>query len=158
MPLILPMHYYGQAVTQAVTDDRVLQELSSSYRFRVEVPASLRRRAYSADVIAAMIHEDESIAKLCHPIITLTGSSVVSLRLSRIVLRPEMISHLNEIASSPRNNPRKERLIFDCLKLHKSVNRVVFVNEDRRDCRFENLREITLDTPLDLTPGLFNLE
>lgn len=158
MPLILPVHYYGQAVTQAVVDDKVAQELGSDIRFRVEVPASLRRKAYSADVIAAMIHEDESIAKLCHPIITLTGSSVVSLRLSRIVLRPEMLGILLELFSIPRNNPRKERLIFDCLRLHKSVNRVVFVNKDRRDCRFENLREITVDTPLDLTPGRFDLE
>lgn len=158
MPLTLPIHYYGQAVTQAVVDDRILQELDKSYRFRVEVPASLRRKAYSADVIAAMIHEDESIAKLCHPIITLTGNSVVNIRLSRIVLRSELLTNLNELAASPRNDPRKERLIFDCLRLHKSVNRVVFVNDDRRDCRLDNLREITVDSPLDLSPGRFDLE
>lgn len=158
MSRTIPVHYYGQAVTQAVVDDSLVQELDASYRFRVEVPASLRRKGFSADVIAAMIHEDETIAKLCHPVITLTGSSVINIRLSRIVLRSELVAHLNEIVATPRNNPRKERLIFDCLKLTKSVNRVVFVNSDRRDCRIENLREITVDSPLDLTEGRFDLE
>lgn len=155
----IPVHYFGQAVTTAVVDGTLVQELDPRWKFRVEVPVTLRRRGYPADVIAAMIHEDESTAKLCHPIITITGVGVVTIRLSRIVLRPAMIEYLNQIIAYPRSNPRKETLIFECMRLCKQINRVVFCNQDRRDCQLANLREITSDLPLDDNlPNLFEME
>ena len=154
MTFPLPLHYFSVQIGEALLDSD--PKLDPFWKWRCEIPHSLRIRRYTNDILVAMLREDEIVRNKCHPILTLTQSSVpITIRLSRVALRmPEMVELLNQICIHRQTNPRKERLIYDLVKIHRSVHRIVFLNNNRTDCRLENLRELSVELPSDDEPGL----
>lgn len=146
-PFTIPLHYYRVQVGDATVDKDI--GLVPYWQWRVEIPASIRARRFTADVLVAMLREDASTLQRCHPILTLSGLVPFAVRLSRVILRPTVIPLLNDLAKYPRTNPRKEMLTYEVTKLCRSVHRVINLNGNTIDCRRENLRELSVEFPRD---------
>ena len=133
----LQLYYVGVHVGAALVDDE-LDGLSLSMTWRVEPPKTLRKSTKGRrDVLAALLREDPSSLKRCHPYCWI--GSKIPLRLSRVALRPELVQAVNQVVS-------KGFAHLDVLKdvhdLTSEIKSVIFLNGNRVDCRMSNLREV----------------
>lgn len=144
MPLI-PLFYYGHQVAHAQVS-QPLDLLSPKHRFTLIVQRSvLKLNPYRPDVILALLKEDPRILRKSHPLlqVNILCTNLLfrkNIRLSHIAFQPELVTHLNNLLSG-------DPFIFTeavhhINELSSSVHRITFVNNNRCDCRLENLRSI----------------
>lgn len=144
--------YYQRIIVGRAEVDPELSDVLSRFRWLIELPYSIRRQYRGrTDVILGLLREDPTLLPRCHPYLQLNP---FILRLSRVVIRPQVIPLLSELLSHP------ERKDIICLELRSIVSdlRVCFLNRSRIDCRSSNLRELVADEdedfPSDLPFGL----
>lgn len=133
----IQLYYAGVNVGFARVDDE-LKDLSLSVVWRVEVPKTLRRTVKGRrDVLTALLREDTSSLHRCHPYCWL--GSKIPLRLSRVALRPALVPLVNQVMLAGHLQPD----VHDSIKfLTSQIKSVVFINQNRVDCQYSNLREV----------------
>lgn len=149
---LIPLHHYSVKVGHAVVDDD-LRSLDN-WKWRLQIPPSiLKLSSRQPNVLIAILAEDPTALPRCAPIIDI-GQGVL-VHLSRVALRPEVVTILNELALHGRgSNPRKEQLLYEVTTIQRQIHRVVHLNKNKTDCRRDNLREVSnvdISTP-DIQP------
>ncbi len=129
----IPLHYYSLVVGHAQVDHTSQTRLLSR-QWNVEIPRAIREHSKRPDIILGMLQEDPTLLPRCHPYCWVGR---FPLRLSRAILRPEICDLLPLLQRGDRETPQRIR------ELTKEVHIVVFVDNDRTNCRSENLREIS---------------
>lgn len=148
---LTPLVYCGASIGYAKIDGDL--GLASGISWRLDLPVSLRKRdskglpLHTPDVIAAMLCEDSSIRTRCHPYWLSHTFGSLTVRLSRLVLRPELVPMFNNLITMPRGHPEKELIHHELKHQLRSISRVCFLNHDRTDCRRENLVELVDQLP-----------
>lgn len=132
----LPITYFGETIGEAIVDDEFapLAELV----WRIEVPRNVRRLGKSRpDVILGLLREEESYRRRCRVHTNVIRGLTV--RLSHVVLRPEIVIPLQQW-----NRGEKNDKILEFIRARSmSVKRAVCLNGDRLDCQVSNLREVS---------------
>ncbi len=124
--------YCGVHVTEALVDPE-LEALSSLY-LSCEIPRGVRALAPDRpDVMMALLTEDEELQTQIRPFYTWNNTQI---RLVHIAVRPTFVNYL--LHPKPVDGLR-EALDF----VRSRIGRITHANSDHRDCRMENLREVT---------------
>ena len=138
MPRI-PIHYISIQVGYAQVDSRIYETVNQ-IAWTVEIPRGIRSVSKRQDIILGTLLEDPTALPRCHPY-TWVGGGRIPLRLTRVALRPEICDLLFHHADP--------EILQRILRLTSEIDRVVFVSDDRTDCRAENLREISTQEVLE---------
>ena len=100
----------------------------------LEIPRAVRSMTKRPDVLLGLLQEDETLIPRCHPY---AWVGRFPLKLSRAVLRPEICDLLPQITRGELEIPRRIK------ELAQEISSVIYVDDNRTNCRIENLRAIT---------------
>lgn len=130
----LPLRYCGQKIGSALVDDDQ-ESLSAIPYLSIRLPQSVRKYAHHRpDIIIATLKEDSELRSRITPFLTYAK---LQIRLSHLVLRMELTEIILKF-------PKPSHHTIQWIKsLQSEVGRVIYVNNDRTDCRMENLRELS---------------
>ena len=124
----LPLFYCEQSCGFALIDAG-MEYLSELGKFSVRIPRNLRAIASKRpDVILASLTEDKLAFQACVPFITKLGTQV---HLAHLVVRPELFEAITLPDEASFNRVRR------------GINSIVHVNNNKTDCRLENIRELS---------------
>ena len=138
MTVQIPLRYSGVVFATAKIDDDV-EVLKDLGYYSVTLPKNLRSTASKRpDVILAMLKEDPTTVYRCTPFLSVLGTQVL---LVHMIIRGEIgrliVNHVlgyGELSI--------EALRDELNQLRGSIGRIAYANNDRTDCRRENLREL----------------
>ena len=138
MTVQIPLRYSGVVFATAKIDDDV-EVLKDLGYYSVTLPKNLRSTASKRpDVILAMLKEDPSSVYRCTPFLSVLGTQVL---LVHMIIRGEIGRLIvNHVLG------REELLVIlfreEINQIRGSIGRIAYANNDRTDCRRENLREL----------------
>lgn len=136
----IALHYLGFEVGRALVDPE-LARLSSTYLWSLDLPESVRgQHRGRPDILLALLREDPTSLAKCAPFtqIRVDGLCVLTLRLSHLAMRPQLVSVLNTLHIS--SIPQALATLRGELS---SIRRVIHLDLNRCNCQSSNLREIS---------------
>lgn len=140
MPIpTLQIHYSGRLVGVAKVDEELTPLVTLP--INLDFPKRTRRALTRPDLRLAALQSDDGLLSQCHPFYQLGDRTRLVLRLSHIAVRPEVVPLVLRFTKA--EGQEQEEIKQRILEITYTVDRVVFLNRDRTDCRRINLREIT---------------
>lgn len=128
----LDLIYFQVVIGEAIIDDE--DSRLRACLWHIEVPRRVRRLASGrSDITLSLLRESPEQLKQCRAHTNVAQGCTV--RLTHAVLRPELVKLIAEGDTDEVNLTRIR-------ELSSSVKRVICLNDNRLDCRKENLREV----------------
>ena len=123
----LPARYNSIIVATVLCDD-FMSEFFGTKNLHLRLPQSVLRLTDRHDIRTALIQEDPETAKRCRPVVR---HFTLTIPLNRVVIFDELREAIIHQAST--------EAVRD---LNRSLGKVYHANDNRLDCRLENLREV----------------
>lgn len=133
----LALRHQNHIVGYAQIDDEFLY--LSAFYWGLMVPD--RTRLVYQNQLTLVLRDDDGVRTRCHPFTQLSHNRrKIILRLAVIPIRPQIASLAIEFLHEP-NDQRKSLLLNEIHNLMSTTRRLLWLNNDRTDCRSLNVRE-----------------